>query len=536
MTFGGYLDELLAHAGLNLAGTRILLAPEPSEAVRDAVHAGDGLVLLGDPGPLADLAGVTVRGPVTEGHVSFEPDWPADVPLHAFGGVAMTADAAKVVATWDDGAAAITVHRAGAGFVVLIGADVCQSVVRIRQGWPVTEDGTPPPDGTAPVDEGILKCEDGLALDYLRDRALPDDTPMPVPFEHTYPPAGPAPMFHRPHADLWAETLLEAIYRTAEAIGEPLARLDYWPDGVSAVAHLSHDSDANTDESAAKALEMFALAGVEVTWCVLHPGGYSASTYDDIKRAGHEIALHYNAMGDTETDHWGEDNLRAQHAWLLREAGVERLVSNKNHYTRWENWAEFYEWCARAGIMTDQSRGPSKQGTVGFPFGTCHPSFPLARDGTPIDVLTVPLHTQDLWWTAVEPVRDVIIDQALARHGVAHFLFHGRNMLRHNEIADAVPATVAAARARGLPWWTSERINDWERRRRGVRVEISGSQEEWHVLVHAERGLDNAVVLLALPEDLEGPVRTVRRHGREQVALTADLSAGTNRFTLRRQS
>ena len=535
---GDYLAEILAHAGLNrpaLEAVGLLVGPAPTEDVAARVRAGAGAVLLGDPGPLAELAGVAVRNTVDEGHVAFSPGWPADVPLHAFGGVAVTATDADVVAEWTHGGAAVTVRRVGAGAVVLIGADVCGSVVRIRQGWPVTTDGTPPPDGTAPVDEGILKCEDGLALDYQLDRAMPDGSPPPATFEHTYPPAGPAPMFHRPHADLWAETLLEALYRVAEHMHAPLARLDYWPDGISAVAHMSHDSDSNTDDSARVALDTFAAAGVPVTWCVLHPGGYSARTYTDISAAGHELALHYNAMGDTDLDEWGAENLLAQRDWLARTTGVTP-VSNKNHYTRWEGGADFYHWCEAAGIRTDQSRGPSKQGTVGFPFGTCHPSFPLSDNGTMLDVLAVPLHTQDLWWTAVDAVRDVIMDQAQARHGIAHFLFHGRNMLRHPEVVAAVLATAQAARERGLPWWTSERIDDWERRRRGVRVQVTGDAKAWHVVAHADTPVEGAVLLLSLPGSLESPQRTVSRHDRKHVAVTADLAAGENRFTLRRAS
>jgi hypothetical protein len=530
-----YLAEILAHAGLDRAALEragLLIDPPPA-GLPERVRAGAGVLLLGDPGPLADLAGVEVRAPVGEGHVTFVDGWPADVPLHAFGGVAVAPTDADVVAEWTAGGAAVTVRRVGAGVVVLIGADVCESVVRIRQGWPVTADGVPPADGTAPVDDGILKCEDGLSLDYRLDRAMPDGSPMPTAFEHTYPPAGPAPMFHRPHADLWAETLLEAVYRVAELTGTPLARLDYWPDGISAVAHLSHDSDSNTDDSARVALDAFAAAGVPVTWCVLHPGGYSAQTYADIGAAGHEIALHYNAMGDTDLDVWGMRELLAQRNWLERTTGVAP-VSNKNHYTRWEGWDRFYRWCVAAGIGVDQSRGPSKQGTVGFPFGTCHPSFPLSENGKLLDVLALPLHTQDLWWTAVEEVRDVILDQALARHGVAHFLFHGRNMLRHPEVVAAVLATADAARERGMPWWTSERIDDWERRRRGVRVEVTGDARAWHVVAHTDTPLAGAVLLLSLPGPPADPHETVTRHGREHVALTADLAPGTNRFDLRR--
>jgi len=56
---------------------------------------------------------------------------------------------------------------------------VVGSIVHIQQGIPVTQDGTPAPDGSAALDEGTLKTEDGFVLDWERDRApIPPDSQL----------------------------------------------------------------------------------------------------------------------------------------------------------------------------------------------------------------------------------------------------------------------------------------------------------------------------------------------------------------------
>ena len=46
--------------------------------------------------------------------------------------------------------------------------------------------------------------------------------------------------------------------------------------------------------------------------------------------------------------------------------GGERPATNKNHYLRWENDVDVWEWCVKHGIRLDQSKGASKSGEAGF--------------------------------------------------------------------------------------------------------------------------------------------------------------------------
>ena len=561
----GYVREVLGHLAVAFdelgvddvapPSHRLLVVPsvpalsaEQVETLTRWVHEGGGLVLCGDPGPLAELAGSTSAGVVSDGHVlvGAAEAWgsPPDVALHAFGGVRL-AGPATALATWtDNGAPAITTRQVGRGRVTVFGADLWQSIVRIHQGWPVSADGTPAADGSAPVDDGILKCDDGLALSYEHDRAMaPAAGEFVEPFEYVTPIGAPAPTFHRPHGDLWRGLFAAVLFWTAEGAGQPVGWLSYWPYDVPAVAHMSHDSDGNTDESARAALSVFAEADVSVTWCLLHPGGYSDQIFRDIVAAGHESALHYNAMAESDIAVWGEEYFVQQLEWARTKSG-ERIVSNKNHYTRWEGWHEFYLWCEREGIELDQTRGPSKQGNTGFSFGSCHLTFPMAdhtERNRPIDVLSMPMLAQDLWLTCAEGNRSEFLEQTLAQHGVAHFLFHGWNINRWGEVRQAVLDTAAAARKLGMPWWTAAEVNAWERGRRQVRVAAELVDGGVSVTVDSARAVPNASVLVAVPGldssaavkvSSDGRARVAQRHGRSFVELGVDLPAGRSSWQL----
>jgi hypothetical protein len=522
------------------------------------VERGGALLVCGGPGTLAELAGVTVGGEVADGHVDVVKGTlteAPDAPLRAYGGVELTAaKGGEVLATWASGAAAIVRRPVGRGVVVVCGADVWQSIVRIQQGFRIEQDGTPAADGSCPVDDGILKCDDGLPLSYELDRALPPgETGVPAGgvagglFPHEYPPPAAAPIFHRPQADIWRRVFLTLVLDAAERCDVVLPWLFYWPAGIPAVAHMSHDSDGNVSEYAETALEVFDEIDVRVTWCHVYPGGYDPAIVAAIADRGHEQALHYNAMEDADIASWGWPQLRAQYAWAQALTGRERIVSNKNHYTRWEGWHEFFVWCERIGIEIDQSRGPSKQGDVGFPFGSCHLWFPIAdasEANRRIDVLELPLHTQDLAWAGHEANRDVILDQVLAEHGVAHFLFHSPHLHLRPPTRAACVRLAAEARSRGMVWWTSEQLNSWERRRRGVKLDVTREPDgALRVTAETSEALEGAAVLLAVPglsrdaaftvETGAGTATVVIRHGRPFVELTTDLPTGRTSFALR---
>jgi hypothetical protein len=566
-----YCTEVLGHVRLDCTVTtsadlearldelKLVIFPSPPRLTRPAqtsltnwISAGGAVVTCGGPGVLADALGVSAQEQVAEGRVELTADrfWSQrpDVPIRAFGGVRLGVSQivnARTLARWcdtSDAAPAVVAVTFGSGLAVIFGPDPWQSIVRIQQGWPVVEPHEPAVDGSAPHSDGILRCDDGLALSYLEDRAFPPgEEAFREPFVHEQPPTQAAPMFHRAQADLWRSIILQTIFEAAGAIDCVLGWLDYWPSGASAIAHMSHDSDLNSDAHADLALAAFDQAGVRVTWCHCHPGGYSDRIVAAIADAGHEQALHYNAMADTPLDIWGLAQLREQYEWASALV-ADRIVANKNHYTRWEGWTEFFDWCERVGVQIDSSRGPSRQGNVGFPWGSSHVWFPMAdhAEGNRIyDVLELPMHTQDVSFFSHPSTRDVILNQAQAMHGVAHFLFHGANLALKADLADVVAQTADAARSRDMKWWTAAEINAWERARRGVSLSVETQDRGWVIRISATADLAEAAILLAVPgravereyaaATAAGlPLRTdrVQRHGRDFLAVAVDIRPG----------
>lgn len=542
--------EVTGDRDVAVVSTAMTMDVADARRLRGWVEDGGTLVIVGDPGHLAEACDLEVLGPVDHGHVQvLEHElWTRrpEAPLHAVGGVRLGTDpAADLLATWDDGSTAIAQHHRGRGTVLAVGVDLWQSVVRIQQGYPVLEDGQPAQDGTAPLDEGILKAEDGMALSLEEDRAMPAGEPeLSATFEHTYPPPSAVPVFQQPHADHWRSILHQLLWWHAQEAGSGLPWLHYWPAGVPAIAHMSHDADMNCPEDALAALDAFDEADVKVTWCQVHPGGYGSEIHAMITAAGHENALHYNAMGDTDLASWGWPQMRAQYAWAQAVTGEENIVANKNHYTRWEGWTEFYSWCETLGIQIDESRGPSKQGTVGFPFGTAHVSFPLGDldvDNRLMDVISLPLHTQDLAWAGHLATRDVVLGGAEAQHGVAHFLYHGPHLRMRPATRASCPELAQLARERGMQWWTARQINSWERARRTVDLEVDPVDGGWSVRANSSAVLDRAAILLPVSATATvggytlvgtGDLDIVVRHGRRFLELAVDLEPGDRRWLI----
>ena len=301
-------------------------------------------------------------------------------PLHYFGGATVEAKGATVLATANDAHGRPTGHpvllerAAGKGKCVLIAPDLTGTVVYIQQGHGVTRDGVPAPDGTSPVNDGVLKSDDGAVLDWILDRE---------PVEG----AEGLSIFVQPVADLWRELLLRGIFYLASAAdASRLPVLWYWPRQLPAVGHLSHDTDGNDPKLCQRLLDTLAAGEVNSTWCVILPG-YDQNLMGKIKSAGHEYAMHYDAMSPGLP--FCEEQFDRQFKELKTLFG-EQPVTNKNHYLRWEGDTELWDWCLKHGIELDQSKGtqqrPAKRGSIS---GTCHTYFPVRFDGSTIDVLRI---------------------------------------------------------------------------------------------------------------------------------------------------
>ncbi len=490
VAYPGYVHEILAHAGIcyaaapwdelpeKLDGLRILVTvgeaalPEGlQQRLREWVEAGGAWLAVAGVCGMEELFGVRVEQPAystwggglcTLGEGYVRPGGGGALmdhvqyPLHYFNGLPVQAVGASTLATCLDAhgreteRSAITERDVGPGYCLLIAPDVTGAVVRIQQGIAVTRDGVPAGDGTAPVNDAVLKSDDGAVLDWILDRE-------PVPGVPGFR------AFLQPIADQWRELLIRAILHTARRQKVPLPVLWYYPRNLPALGHLSHDTDGNEPDPAYALLDHEQKLEVKSTWCVILPG-YDGGLIRSIGRHGHELALHYDAM--TDGCPWSEEEFDRQ--WrLLTELFGERPTSNKNHYLRWEGDTELWEWCCERGIQLDQSKGASKTGEAGFNFGTCHPYFPVAREGALLDVLELPTPTQDLGVFAPPELLDPLLGAVTRHHGVLHLLFHPAHVTKP-AVAAALIDAVERGRKAGLEWWTAAEINHWERARRQV--------------------------------------------------------------------
>jgi len=484
-----YVREILDHAGLfyteperaSLAAPEqavllfvgnVALTPEEAAGVRAHLERAGAAVFVAHHGNVPELLGVQPAAPAAfawgagfvplgEGYLQPAPGHPVTEgiprPLHYFGGTAVEAAGARVLATGadalglPDGRPLVTEHRVGRGLALLIAADLPGTVASIQQGTYVDTDRPSAPDGSANTADNVLKCDDGCVLHFALDR----DRPL----------ADAMPCFATPVADRWRELLIRALLHAARSLNLPLPLLWYYPRHLPALGMLSFDSDGNDPELARALLANLGRLGVRGTWAIMEPG-YEPGLLQELLAAGMEVGLHFNALDSPDVPTWSPAAFARQHQLLSERLG-QPVTSNKNHYTRWQGRLEFFRWCAEIGIQVDESRGPSKTGEIGFPFGTCHPYFPMERDGERLPVMEIGFLTQDLVVTAPAAMGRLFVDWVRQVHGVAHLLFHPAHCTKSG-VYEAMADFVGYAREQGLELWTDAQILAWEPARRGV--------------------------------------------------------------------
>ena len=519
-----YIEEILQHAGIfyerlepaklvgDLEAYRLLILARhiclnsaQRDVLRRYVKSGGSLVGIGGTSGLGTLFGASTKGKIREGAIQVLDDTSHPITsnlrssLHVFGGSFHHSSQGKELAKFVGPrgkvlGAAIIEREVEKGYTLLFGPDLLRSIVHIQQGIPITQDGKPAPDGSAPLDEGILKTEDGHVLNWEKDRSpIPPDT---------------QPVFLEPIADELRELIIKGVLHCLGHQSIPTPILWYWPHRLKSIAMMSHDSDGNKQDLAWSLLRATDALELKTTWCILYPGGYTSEFYQTLKDRGYEIALHYDALTNEEHTRWSQSDFDFQHAWLLKAADVPTLPSNKNHYTRWENRIEFFRWCEAKGIETEQSKGPSKQGTIGFPLGGSHPWYPIDDEGTGerINVLEINMLTQDLVITCPIYYGRGLVDSVARHHGVAHFLFHPAHIEKPG-VNEALTDVVQYARSQGMEWWTSEQIGTWERQRRQIR--LTGQQGNGNEIIYrfiSQDSVEGATLLLPLFTDTHAPL------------------------------
>lgn len=370
----------------------------------------------------------------------------------------------------------------GKGVLYRWSVDLTSTIVGLQQGTrPVLEDGVPAPDNSASIDDFHLKSDDSSEVHWEHDRLKTDAN---------------APYFAYPYADLWREAFQSYLISCCLEIGVGLPFVGYWPEGTDSVVSISFDSDYNEDKHADKTLDFLQGLNIPTTWCMMEPG-YSDEIYKRVVKEGHELAFHYNAVAE-DNGSWGEREFSRQLNWLKEVTGLKEVTSNKNHLTRFEGWGELYQWCEKYGISSDQTRGNSKKGNVGFLFGTCHPYFPIAwfdEQNRIYDVLEIGFMLGD-YNKADFSVVPPLLDKVQEVHGVAHIVFHQVHIYNQSSVRELLSNVVQQARAREMSIWTGETINKWYRARRKVHIE--GINDHGEPVINCGEEIEGVVVYVPI--------------------------------------
>lgn len=412
------------------------------------------------------------------------------IPLHFFGGIPVKAEDATVLARvlnvhqHQTERVALTEKLSGKGRCVLIAPDIAGSVVLMQQGTAVGRDRPSAPDGTAGCSDDVLKSDDGSVLDWIFDRQPVNGVPG-------------FSAFLEPVADQWKELLIRSILYCASAQKLTIPLLWFYPRNLHGVAVMSHDSDQNEPDKAQGLLDALASVDIHSTWCIQSPG-YPQDTVSNIRLAGHELAMHYDAMSDGRD--WGEEQFENQWRRLTQVFSGEKPVTNKNHYLRWEGDMELFDWCVKRGIRMDQSKGASKTGEAGFNFGTCHPYRPVRADGTAVKILEMTTPTQDLEIFAPSALFPQLLDGVLRSYGVLHLLFHPAHIFKPG-VREAIETSVSQARLAGMEWWTVSQLTAWlEARSQTEWLRCASGEGRCFAQIRTVSGLQDATILWLDPD------------------------------------
>ncbi|MEF3302453.1 hypothetical protein [Paenibacillus sp. GYB003] len=502
-------------------------------------ESGNAVLAIGDTYGLDQALGVQKARAVKEGWIDWQEAPLADGLLssfHFFGAALVkAADGVETngAITLRNGTAtshpAVTVKAYPKGAAALLAVDLARTFCLIQQGVPVVKDGVPSPDGSGLINDDIFKTDDGSVLDWDRDRAAA--VPDGVPF------------YLHPIVDEFRILFIRLLHRLSEAVSRTLAQVWFWPEGLEAVGHISHDTDGNAPHAADMMLDRLKEAGIRSSWCVIMPG-YPELIYRRIIAEGHEMALHYNAL-ETDGCRWDEKLFNEQLAALQSQMEAlnepVRIWTNKNHYLRWEGGVQFFKWCERAGIVVEQSKGGTKQGNKGFLAGTCHPYLPMS-DSSERNRLMDVYSNPTLAWDPPVPLRctmdegKALLDRSKDVYGVAHFLYHPATLAA---VGEGFVELVRYGEEQGLAWWTSLELYEWLQLRRTVEAVV----ENGVLRITAECACKGLTVMLppdaALPQGeaaaaaVVRSVRMVKRYGMPLQQLIVDVPAGETAIPLR---
>ncbi len=479
-----------------------------SDTQRDAVdnwtQDGGALIACGGPWGLHELFGIAQGGsPTAKGMV--KPNgkdrlWPSGAaPARFFGGTLATPEGCEVAATCGELAAA-TRRRANRGVAFYVAPHVGQTLQLMLMGRSVESDAIGPEDGSAILADGVLRSEDGTNLDFDTDRT---------------PTEGRHACFGTPHADIVRELWVRAILQAAEWVGVSVPLLWHLPKHAEAVAILTLDCEEFSTDRVFRVCRTLAMFGCPATWLVRTPG-YSLDAFRALRARDHEVGLLFETNNHAG---WHEERMKIQLTAMRRAAGRPQMLSFRPIDGRWCGYTLPYEIAEAAGARVSISRGGRQVGTMGFPFGTCHPYFPVRRDGTSFYVMEIPTTITAPGSGTPESICDALIEHTRLRNGC---LTVTATPAAFDEGSDflTIRRLLSLCKQSRLDFVLPEQMFEYERARRTLRITQNASEGKGSLFLSSETGVEELSLLIS------GPSAAASVRGRE-VALTPIERYGT---------
>jgi hypothetical protein len=427
--------------------------------------------------------------------------WPASCDrARFFGGVLVKPHNSEVIAKVGHEYAGVTRKKAGKGLALFLAAHVGQSMSLMQLGRSVECDAIGPSDGSAILDNGTLRAEDGTVLDYRDDRATTSGSDIPF--------------FAYAHCDVLRDVLVRAVLNAVDHKGLSTPVLWHWPNGSSAAAMLTLDCQSDEKEPVNNLHRMLMMYGVPAAWMVGTPG-YSVDVYRAMRSWDHEVGLLFHTEDRTG---WNEERLKIQYKAVSRLAAQPMLHSTRAEDGKWKGWTAYYGMCEAAGARVSISKGGRQPGTSGFLFGTCHPFFPTRVDGTSYFALEIPYSVFRPGVSTPNSAAAELLARTASVHGCFQIVSHPE-CVRDAAEADSLRRLLSLCKQNRLEFMLPQDVYAFEHGRRKLRVAQKTFDREGTLLLTSETELQGLTILFSgqrVAVEMAGrelPVQHVERYG-----------------------
>jgi hypothetical protein len=400
----------------------------------------------------------------------------------------------------------------GKGRTFFVAPHVGQTICQMQLGRSVEVDGVGPSDGTAQLDDGSLRAEDGSVLDFDRDRMTTDRCSTPF--------------FGIPHADNIRELWLRAVVEALEATGKAFPIVWQWPGSAEGAAMLSIDCTTFEMDRVSRLYRVLSMFGCDPAWLVGTPG-FALDVYRAFKSWDHEVGMLF--VTDDEAG-WHEERVKIQNIAVGRATSTPAVLASRPVDGKWKGWTAFYDTAEGAGTRISLAKGGRQPGTSGFLFGTSHPFFPWKRDGTAYLVLEQPYCAYLPGLATPDKAVDHLIEQCHLRSGCFHV---GISLEAMDQPAalDALRRAIAMCKQRRMPFLKPQELYKFERARRGLRLFLHNNEFETTMSVASDHAVERLTVLFVGAQNeltvrgRETAMRPVERFGSKMWACELNLEA-----------